>query len=100
MKSRIWLGALLTLLAAALLLPAAAAAANTPADTVFKNGYVYTVNPGVRVAHAVAVKDGRIVYVGSDKGVAAFVGPEPIPMVPASSGSAASKSISGHAWPA
>jgi len=75
MKSRIWLGALLTLLAAALLLPAAAAAANKPADTVFKNGYVYTVNPGARVAHAVAVKDGRIVYVGSNEGVAAFVGP-------------------------
>jgi predicted amidohydrolase YtcJ len=50
-------------------------AKNKPADTVFKNGYVYTVNPGARVASAVAVKDGRIVYVGSDQGAKAFVGP-------------------------
>ena len=75
MRSRFWVGALLTLLAAALLLPAAALAKNKPADTVFKNGYVYTVNPGARVASAVAVKDGRIVYVGSDQGAKAFVGP-------------------------
>jgi predicted amidohydrolase YtcJ len=75
MRSRVLLGALLTLLMAALLLPAVAAAANKPADTVFKNGYVYTVTPGARVAHAVAVKDGRIVYVGSDEGASAFVGP-------------------------
>ena len=63
------------LLAAALVLPAAAVAGkNKPADTVFKNGYVYTVNPGERVAQAVAVKDGRIVYVGSNQGANAFVG--------------------------
>ena len=70
MKRRMWVGALLTLLAAALLLPTAAAAKNKPADTVFKNGYVYTVNPGERVAQAVAVKDGRIVFVGSNQGAA------------------------------
>ena len=75
MRSRMWIGALLTLLAAALLLPAGVAARNKPADTVFKNGYVYTVNPGQRVAQAVAVKDGRIVYVGSNRGARAFVGP-------------------------
>ena len=77
MRSRLWLGALLALLAAALLLPASAVAhgKNKPADTVFKNGYIYTVNPGDRVAHAVAVLDGKIVYVGSDQGASAFVGP-------------------------
>ena len=74
MRHRMWVGALLTLLAAALLLPTAAAAKNKPADTVFKNGYVYTVNPGERAAHAVAVKDGRIVFVGSDRGARAFTG--------------------------
>ena len=75
MRSRVWLGALLTLLVAALvLLPAAAAAKNKPADTVFKNGYIYTVNPGARAAQAVAVMDGRIVYVGSNQGANAFVG--------------------------
>jgi hypothetical protein len=61
-------------LAAALLVPAGAAAKNKPADTVFKNGYVYTVNPGDRVARAVAVRHGRIVYVGSNRGARAFVG--------------------------
>jgi predicted amidohydrolase YtcJ len=74
MRSRVWVGALLTLLAAALLLPTAAVAKNKPADTVFKNGYVYTVNPGERVAQAVAVKDGKIVYVGANRGARAFVG--------------------------
>ena len=75
MRSRVWLGALLTLVAAALLLPTAAVAGNKPADTVFKNGYVYTVNPGARVAQAVAVRHGKIVYVGSNQGANAFVGP-------------------------
>ena len=75
MRSRVWLGALLLLLVAALILPAAAAARNKPADTVFKNGYVYTASPGARVAQAVAVRHGRIVYVGSDQGADAFVGP-------------------------
>ena len=76
MKSRVLLGALLVVLVAALLVPAvAAAAADKPADTVFTNGYVYTVDPGYRVAHAVAVKGGKIVYVGSDHGAKAFIGP-------------------------
>ena len=75
MRKRVRVGALLTLLAAALILPTAATAKNKPADTVFKNGYVYTVNPGERVAQAVAVKDGKIVFVGSNRGASAFVGP-------------------------
>ena len=77
MRSRIWLGALLALLAAALVLPASAVAhgKNKPADTVFMNGYVYKVDSGGRVARAVAVRKGKIVYVGTDKGVKAFVGP-------------------------
>ncbi len=55
---------------------ASAAVAKKPraADTVFKNGYVYTVNAGKRVAQAVAVRDGKIRYVGSNRGVRAFVG--------------------------
>ena len=55
---------------------AGAAAAKKPrtADTVFKNAYVYTVNPGQRTAHAVAVRAGKIQYVGSNKGVRAFIG--------------------------
>ena len=55
---------------------AGAATAKKPrtADTVFKNGYVYTVNPGQRTAHAVAVRSGKIQYVGSNRGVRAFIG--------------------------
>ncbi len=44
------------------------------ADTVFKNAYVYTVNPGQRTAHAVAVRGAKIQYVGSNQGVRAFIG--------------------------
>jgi predicted amidohydrolase YtcJ len=44
------------------------------ADTVLRNGFVYTVDPSASVAQAVAVRDGRIVYVGSDAGVQPFVG--------------------------
>jgi predicted amidohydrolase YtcJ len=66
---------LLALVVVALALPATAAAGKIrPADTVFKGGYVYTVNATSTVASAVAVRDGKIVYVGSDAGVAAYVG--------------------------
>jgi len=41
------------------------------ADTVFYNGTVYTVNPSQPNAQAVAVKDGRIVFVGSNEAVKA-----------------------------
>jgi predicted amidohydrolase YtcJ len=76
MKSRVLFGALLVVLVAALLVPAVASAkARKPADTVFTGGYVYTVKAGARAAHAVAVRGGNIVYVGSDKGAKAFVGP-------------------------
>ena len=65
------------LLVTALALPAAAVAGGKvkPADTVFKSGYVYTVNTTSTVASAVAVRDGIIVFVGSDSGASAYVGP-------------------------
>jgi len=47
---------------------------NEPADLVLKNGYVYTVDANDSVAQAVAVRGGKIVYVGSDDGAQAFVG--------------------------
>lgn len=46
----------------------------TGADTVLQHGYVYTVDANRSVAQAVAVTDGRIVYVGPDEGAAAFIG--------------------------
>jgi predicted amidohydrolase YtcJ len=74
--SRILATGLLVLAVVALLAFAgvAGAAKPHPADTVFTHGYVYTVNPGQRTAQAVAVRDGKIVYVGSNQGARAFVG--------------------------
>lgn len=45
-----------------------------PADRVLTNGYVYTVDAERSVAEAVAVRDGRIAYVGSADGVRPYVG--------------------------
>ncbi len=53
---------------------AAQAARPTAADTVLRNGYVRTVDARDSVRQALAVRDGEIVYVGSDKGVRAYVG--------------------------
>ncbi len=47
-----------------------------PADLVFRNGAVYTVDAVRSWAEAVALRSGRIVYVGPDAGVAAWVGPK------------------------
>ncbi|MED4203313.1 amidohydrolase [Neobacillus mesonae] len=47
---------------------------NLVADLIFKNGNVYTVDKDRSWAEAVAVKDGKIVYVGDSEGVAAFKG--------------------------
>lgn len=53
----------------------AASACNGPgADWVFYNGTVYTVDAQRSVAQAVAVDRGRIVYVGDDAGIDAFLG--------------------------
>jgi predicted amidohydrolase YtcJ len=45
-----------------------------PADLVFKNGNIYTVNERQPSAEAVAVKGDRIVFVGSNREVQAYVG--------------------------
>lgn len=45
-----------------------------PADLVLRNGAVYTVDSARPWAEAVAVRDGRIVRVGSDAAVAALIG--------------------------
>lgn len=44
------------------------------ADIVLRNTFVYTVDSTTPRAQAIAVADGRIVYVGSDEGVAPFIG--------------------------
>jgi predicted amidohydrolase YtcJ len=53
----------------------AVAAVERPADAVYRNGYVYTVDAHDSVQQTIAVRQGRLVYVGSNKGVGAFIGP-------------------------
>ncbi len=50
--------------------------AEDAADHVFLNGAIYTVDADRSWAEAVAIKDGRIVYVGDDDGAVHYVGPE------------------------
>jgi predicted amidohydrolase YtcJ len=52
---------------------AAAATASRPADMVYRNGIIYTVDTGDSVQQALAIRAGRIVYVGTDLGVASFI---------------------------
>ena len=48
--------------------------ASEPADLVLRGGTVRTMDASAPVASAVAVREGRIVYVGDDAGTAALVG--------------------------
>ena len=50
-------------------------AADAPADRVYRNGVVFTADGKTPAAEAVAIRDGRIVYVGNNEGVVSFVGP-------------------------
>src|SRR5581483_4082742 len=50
-------------------------AQNQIADHVYRNGVIFTAEAGDSLAQAVAIRGGRIVYVGSNEGVAPFVGP-------------------------
>ncbi len=47
-----------------------------PADLVMRNGKIYTLDDARTWAEALAIDDGRIVFVGPNAGVDAFVGPE------------------------
>ena len=60
--------------AAAVALLAGCAMSAGPADYVFTNGKVYTVNEDQPWADAVAVRGNKIVYVGGNVGAKAFVG--------------------------
>ncbi|HUE10762.1 MAG TPA: amidohydrolase [Steroidobacteraceae bacterium] len=44
------------------------------ADIVYRNGFIYTVDAADSVQQALAVRAGRIVYVGSEAGVKPFLG--------------------------
>lgn len=47
-----------------------------PADLLIHHGSLYTVNPDQPRAEAVASKEGRIVFVGSNEAAKAFIGPQ------------------------
>jgi predicted amidohydrolase YtcJ len=47
----------------------------SPADRVYRNGVIFTPDAGNGTAEALAIRDGRIVYIGSNQGLAPFVGP-------------------------
>jgi len=44
------------------------------ANLVFKNGFIYTVDSLKSTAEAVAIRNGKFIYVGDDKGVEGFIG--------------------------
>jgi predicted amidohydrolase YtcJ len=68
------IAALAVLVAALALTVWTAAAVAAPADAVYVNGYVYTVDARASVHEALAVRDGRIAYVGSNAGARALAG--------------------------
>jgi predicted amidohydrolase YtcJ len=57
--------------------PVVAAPSSTaaPADRVYRNGVLFTADAQHPSAEALAIRDGRIVYVGDNAGVGPFVGP-------------------------
>ena len=57
------------------LLVASCLATDPPADRAYRNGTVFTADVQNPVAEAVAIRDGRIVYVGSNEGFIRFTGP-------------------------
>ena len=61
------------LLAPSLLL-ASCFAAETAADRVYRSGRVFTADAQDSIAQAVAIRDGRIVYVGKNEEVVRFIG--------------------------
>jgi hypothetical protein len=61
---------------AACLPVAAARAQQPPADAVYENGRIYTVDANNSLAQAVAMRAGRFVAVGSNEAVAPFKGPD------------------------
>ena len=70
LSRRCVLGALLSLAAVG----CALAAPPTPADLVVRNAKIYTVDKERSIAQALAVKDGRVVFVGSAAAVQAWIG--------------------------
>ena len=67
-RRRLWLSL------AAVMAAGAVGAAEQPADVAFTDGKIYTADSVHSMAQAVAVRGGRIVYVGSSAGLQAYIG--------------------------
>ncbi len=65
----------LCILAASAAMPLAAAAPLPPADLVIRHARIYTADAAHSMAQALAVRDGRILFVGADRSAAAYIGP-------------------------
>ncbi len=65
---------MLAILAACLVLAGACSGGEPPADLVFRGGAIHTVDPSLPSVEAVAVRDGRIVFVGDATGGADLIG--------------------------
>jgi len=50
----------------------------TSSSLVFKNGSIYTVDKDLTWAQAIAVNNGKIVFVGSNENVVPYIGPETV----------------------
>ncbi len=67
---------LLALVMLVSLLPTLALAAEpVVADSVYRNGNIYTVDEAFSTATALAIKGDRLIYVGDEAGVEAYIGP-------------------------
>ena len=55
---------------------AQAAARPAAADLAYRHGVVYTVDAHDTIQQALAIRAGRVVYVGNDSGLAGFIGPK------------------------
>ncbi len=55
--------------------PLRAADASKPSDRAYRNGVIFTADATHDTAQAIAIHDGRIVYVGADSGLDAWIGP-------------------------
>jgi predicted amidohydrolase YtcJ len=56
--------------------PLAAEEAPAPADLVVRNAKIYTVDPAHPLVQALAVRDGRVVFLGATQDAQAWVGPK------------------------
>src|SRR5262245_50318112 len=73
MKRRFHLSALIFLLLV-FCLRSSSLFANPAADTVYRNGYIYTVDAKSSVQEALAVREGKIVYIGTENGAKSYIG--------------------------